>query len=77
MESLRNNTLLIPDMIAFSSFNIYKRTTVKCISNVHVSRRHNINDDSNNTDDNNMNFKTNYHDFYLDKFTILKKLNIV
>lgn len=27
MECLRNNTLLVPDMIAFSSFNIYKRMT--------------------------------------------------
>lgn len=63
MERLRNNSLLIPDMIAFSSFNIYKRTTKKYISNVHVSWRHNINDDSNNTD-NNINFKTNYHIFF-------------
>lgn len=72
VERLRNNTKLIPDMITCSSFNIYKTTTKKYVSKVHVSRRHNINDDSYNTGSN-MNLKTNYHKFYSNKFTIFKR----
>lgn len=73
VECLCNNTQLIPDMITLSSFNIYKTTTKKYISKIHVSRRYNINDDSYNSTDSNMNLKTNYHKFYSNKFTNLKR----
>lgn len=73
VECLCNNTQLIPDMITLSSFNIYKTTTKKYISKVHVSRRYNINDDSYNSTDSNMNLKTNYHKFYSNKSTNLKR----
>lgn len=65
-DSLRllRNSWLRPEVIVCSSSNIYKRIAKK--TDIRVSRRH----ENSNKTDNNINFKTDYHSFYSNKFTI-------